>query len=69
MFYFYFIIFIQVYYSAENTREYHEVEEQYLEVDSDLAPAIDCLITSYPHWTKVINLYASFDQRLGGGRS
>jgi len=47
---------IKVYYSTENTREYHEVEEQYLEVDSDLAPGIDCLITSYPQWTKVEDL-------------
>ena len=42
-----------MYYSTENTREYHEAEEQWLEVDSDLAPAIDHLITSYPAWTKV----------------
>ncbi|XP_023323397.1 ribosomal oxygenase 1 isoform X2 [Eurytemora carolleeae] len=47
---------IKVYYSTENTREYHEAEEQWLEVDSDLAPAIDHLITSYPAWTKVEDL-------------
>jgi len=47
---------IKVYYSTENTREYHEVEEQFLEVDSDLAPGIDCLITSYPQWIKVEDL-------------
>jgi len=47
---------IKVYYSTENTREYHEVEEQWLEIDSDLAPGVDHLITSYPAWTKVEDL-------------
>eukprot|EP00088_Acartia_fossae_P035081 TRINITY_DN3609_c0_g1_i10.p1 TRINITY_DN3609_c0_g1~~TRINITY_DN3609_c0_g1_i10.p1 ORF type:complete len:524 (-),score=84.78 TRINITY_DN3609_c0_g1_i10:327-1862(-) len=47
---------IKVYYSTENTREYHEMDEQWLEVDSDLAPGIDHLITSYPQWTKVEDL-------------
>ena len=44
---------VQVYYSTENTREYHEVEEQWLEISEDLAPAVDHLIVSYPQWTKV----------------
>eukprot|EP00088_Acartia_fossae_P053775 TRINITY_DN6138_c0_g1_i1.p1 TRINITY_DN6138_c0_g1~~TRINITY_DN6138_c0_g1_i1.p1 ORF type:complete len:508 (+),score=61.53 TRINITY_DN6138_c0_g1_i1:35-1558(+) len=47
---------IKVYYSTENTREYHEAEEQWLELDSDLAPGVDHLITTYPQWTKVEDL-------------
>ena len=42
-----------MYYSTENTREYHEVEEQWLEIPADLAPAVDHLIVNYPKWTKV----------------
>jgi len=47
---------IKVYYSTENTREYHEAEEQYLEIDADLAPAVDFLVTNYPSWSKVEDL-------------
>jgi len=47
---------IKLYYSTENTREYHETEEQWLELDSDLAPAVDHLISSFPLWTKVEDL-------------
>jgi len=47
---------IRVYYSTENTREYHEAEEQWLEIDEDLAPAVDHLISCYPAWTKVEEL-------------
>jgi len=47
---------IKVYYSTENTREYHEVEEQWLEVDADIAPGIDYLINTYPEWSKVEEL-------------
>jgi len=47
---------VQVFFSTENTREYHEVGEQSLEVGSDLAPAVEHLITSYPAWVKVEDL-------------
>merc|ERR1719339_857273 len=47
---------VLVYFSTENTREYHEVGEQSLEVGSDLAPAVEHLITSYPAWIKVEDL-------------
>jgi len=47
---------VLVYFSTENTREYHEVGEQSLEVGSDLAPAVEHLITSYPAWVKVEEL-------------
>ena len=42
-----------MYYSTENTREYHEAEEQWLELDAEHAPGVDFLITNYPLWTKV----------------
>ena len=47
---------VHVYFSTENTREYHEVEEQSLEVGPDLAPAVEHLISSYPAWVKVEDL-------------
>ena len=48
---------IKVYYSTENTREYHELEEQWLEVDSDTAPGVDFLINAYPAWSKVRQVF------------
>merc|ERR1719154_814499 len=47
---------VAAYYSTENTREYHEVEEQSLDVGSELAPAIEHLVTTYPAWVKVEDL-------------
>ena len=47
---------VHVYFSTENTREYHEVEEQSLEVGPDMAPAVEHLISSYPAWVKVEEL-------------
>ena len=45
-----------MYFSTENTREYQEVGEQSLEVGSDLAPAVEHLVTTYPAWVKVEDL-------------
>jgi len=47
---------IRIYYSTENTREFKEVEEQFLEIGEDLAPAVEHLVTNYPSWTKVEEL-------------
>jgi len=47
---------VKLYYSTENTREYHEVEEQFLELEEDQAPALEFLITSYPAYVKVEEL-------------
>jgi len=47
---------VLVYFSTENTREYQEVGEQSLEVGSDLAPAVEHLVTTYPAWVKVEDL-------------
>jgi len=47
---------VMLYYSTENTREYHEVDAQCLEIGADLAPAVEHLITSYPEFVKVEDL-------------
>jgi len=47
---------VMAYYSTENTREYHEAEEQSIEVGLELAPALEFLIAQYPAWTKVEQL-------------
>jgi lysine-specific demethylase/histidyl-hydroxylase NO66 len=49
---------VKVFYSTENTKLFREVdvEDQFLEVGEDLAPAVEHLITSYPAWVKVEEL-------------
>lgn len=38
-----------IYYHADNSKEYHEIEEQFLEIDASDAPAVEVLINAYPH--------------------
>lgn len=47
---------VRIYYCVENTREYHEAEEQFLEIDSDLAPAVEAIVTAYPEYVKAEDL-------------
>lgn len=39
---------IRVYYSSENSKEYHGFEENYLEINPSDAPAVEVLIKAYP---------------------
>lgn len=50
---------IRLYYSVENSLEYHGNELQYLEIDEAHAPAIETLIMSYPEYVFVENLDVS----------
>ena len=47
---------IRMYYCVENSREYQEVGPQFMEVDSETAPAIEALIQKYPEYVKVEDL-------------
>lgn len=47
---------IRLYYHAENSLEYHGNELSFLEIEEDMAPAIETLITSYPEYVTVENL-------------
>eukprot|EP00096_Caligus_rogercresseyi_P013490 TRINITY_DN6129_c0_g1_i1.p1 TRINITY_DN6129_c0_g1~~TRINITY_DN6129_c0_g1_i1.p1 ORF type:complete len:440 (+),score=129.22 TRINITY_DN6129_c0_g1_i1:221-1540(+) len=47
---------LRLYYNVENTREYHEMEPQFLDIDEDSAGAIEHLITAYPDYVKVEDL-------------
>ncbi|XP_046977742.1 bifunctional lysine-specific demethylase and histidyl-hydroxylase NO66 [Vanessa cardui] len=47
---------IRLYYHAENSLEYHGSELPYLEIEEDMAPAIETLIISYPEYVSVENL-------------
>jgi hypothetical protein len=55
---------VRLYYSTENTRKYKEVEEQFLEVGVELAPAVEQLVTAYPAGTEVEDLPALLEERM-----
>ncbi|CAD6234126.1 GSCOCG00007578001-RA-CDS [Cotesia congregata] len=46
----------KLYYSSENSKEYHEYEQQFLEVGENLVPAIKKIILMYPEFIKVDDL-------------
>merc|ERR1719510_32618 len=47
---------IKIYHCVENSREYQEIEPQSLDIDSELAPAIEALIQEYPRYMTVESL-------------
>lgn len=46
----------RVYFYTDNSKEYHEFEPNYLEIDSDMAPAVEHLIKAYPQYITVDDL-------------
>ncbi|XP_011303918.1 bifunctional lysine-specific demethylase and histidyl-hydroxylase NO66 [Fopius arisanus] len=52
----------RIYYSADNTKEYHEVEQQFLEVGDEYVTAIMQIIETYPEFIKVDDLEIEGEQ-------
>lgn len=46
----------RVYFYTDNSKEYHEFEPNFLEIDSDMAPAVEFLIKAYPKYVCVDDL-------------
>lgn len=46
----------RLYYSTENSKEYHQYELQYLELEDALAPAVVQLVKSFPEFVTVEHL-------------
>ncbi|KAG5308672.1 RIOX1 oxygenase, partial [Acromyrmex insinuator] len=46
----------KIYYSTENSKEYHEYELQYLEIDKEFVPAIKQIIDVFPDFISVKDL-------------
>lgn len=47
---------MNVYHCLENTREYHQVEPQFVEVAPEHAPAVEALIHAYPEYMTIESL-------------
>ncbi|XP_052740906.1 bifunctional lysine-specific demethylase and histidyl-hydroxylase NO66 [Bicyclus anynana] len=52
---------VRLYYYAENSLEYHGNELSFLEIEEDMAPAIETLINAYPEYVSVENLDTPHD--------
>lgn len=46
----------KIYYCTENSKVYHEEEEQFLEVENDIVPAVVLLMQSYPKYVRIEEL-------------
>lgn len=47
---------LRVYFYADNSREYHEFEQKYMEIDGNNASTIERLIRVYPEYVRVADL-------------
>eukprot|EP00095_Tigriopus_kingsejongensis_P010057 maker-scaffold99_size374999-snap-gene-2.25 protein:Tk10057 transcript:maker-scaffold99_size374999-snap-gene-2.25-mRNA-1 annotation:"nucleolar protein 66" len=57
---------LRIYHCVDNTRQFHEVEEgQFLEIERELAPAIEALLSRYPQFIKAEDLpLESLDEKM-----
>ncbi|UYV72646.1 C14orf169 [Cordylochernes scorpioides] len=56
---------VRLYHSLDNSRIFHEVELQYIEIGAELAPAVEYLIHVYPHYTTIEKLpLLTLEQKL-----
>lgn len=53
---------LRVYFYADNSKEYHEYDLNYVEVEADLAPVIECLIKSYPNYVRLNQMPLSLNE-------
>lgn len=53
----------RIYYHADNSKEYHEIEEQFLEIDASDAPAVEVLINTYPNFISPAELLLDDNER------
>lgn len=44
---------LRVYFSVDNSKEYHEYEQEFIEIDSSDAPILEFLIRCYPNYAQV----------------
>lgn len=53
----------RIYYHADNTKEYHEIDEQFVEIDANDAPAVEVLINAYPDFITPADLLLDENER------
>lgn len=53
---------LRIYFYSDNSKEYHEYEQNYIEAYEDMKPAIECLIKSYPKYVRLDQLPLSLNE-------
>lgn len=48
---------IRLYYHMDNSKEYHNQEPNFLEIEAEDAPLVELLIQKYPQYVKVEKLF------------
>lgn len=54
---------LRVYFSVDNSKEYHEYSQEFIEIDSTDAPILEFLIRCYPNYSKVSDFPVDDDDR------
>lgn len=52
---------LRIYFYTDNSKEYHEYDLNYVEVEADMVPAIECLIKSYPNYVQLNQMPLSIE--------
>lgn len=55
---------LRIYFYSDNSKEYHEYDLNYIEIESDLAPVIETLIKSYPNYVRLSDLPLSLNDNF-----
>lgn len=53
----------RIYYHTDNSKEYHQFEEQFVEIGSEDAPAVEVLIRAYPEFVQPTDLKLDDNER------
>lgn len=54
---------LRVYFHTDNSKEYHEYEPTFMEIEEDDTPVISCLVNEYPKFLSVRDLPIEDDER------
>lgn len=54
----------RVHYHTDNSKEYHEYDPNFIEVDGEMAPAIEFLVKAYPRYCSVDDLPLDIEQAV-----
>ena len=52
-------IYFRLYHCVENSREYHQMDQQYIEIDPEHAEIVESLIAAYPNYMALDMLHTN----------
>lgn len=54
----------RIHYHTDNSKEYHEYDPNFIEVDGEMAPAVEFLVKAYPRYCSVDDLPLEIEQAV-----